>query len=191
MLVTSENIRATDPDCPIVPVTYEDDAGTQEDPISVMLLSRNQQLDMQIVAKKGIGKTHAKWSPVATCIMRKQPLVRIDHDAVNKKLSVEQRREFVSKCPRGVFKMNDFKQEVEIENADNCSLCQECTKFSQEVGLPSRSVMISENDSRFIFTIEGTGALPPEEIVLRSVKILQKKISDLSEALVAPRYINP
>jgi DNA-directed RNA polymerase alpha subunit len=146
---------------------------------------------MQIVAKKGIGKTHAKWSPVATCIMRKQPLVRIDHDAVNKKLSVEQRREFVSKCPRGVYKMNDFKQEVEIENADNCSLCQECTKFSQEVGLPSRSVMIGENDSRFIFTIEGTGALPPEEIVLRSVKILQKKISDLSEALVAPRYINP
>ena len=42
MLVTSENIRATDPDCPIVPVIYEDDSGAQEDPISVMLLSRNQ-----------------------------------------------------------------------------------------------------------------------------------------------------
>ncbi|MFN9910152.1 MAG: hypothetical protein ACK56F_29240 [bacterium] len=50
---------------------YEDDNGNQQDPISIMLLSRNQQLDISMVAKKGIGKTHAKWSPVSTCIMRK------------------------------------------------------------------------------------------------------------------------
>lgn len=95
-----------------------------------MLLSRNQQLDISMVAKKGIGKTHAKWSPVSTCIMRKQPIVELDHDAINKKMTVAQRVEFVSKCPRKVFKMNEFKQEVEIENSDNCSLCQECTKYS-------------------------------------------------------------
>jgi len=28
--------------------------------------------------------------------------------------------------------MNDFKQEVEIEDADKCTLCQECTKYSRE-----------------------------------------------------------
>jgi len=28
-----------------------------------------------MIAKKGIGKIHAKWSPVATCIMRKEPIV--------------------------------------------------------------------------------------------------------------------
>ena len=165
MLVTSEHIRATDPDSAIVPVCYEEDEGKQEEPISFMLLSRNQQLDMQIVAKKGIGKIHAKWSPVSTCIMRKQPQVVINHESVNKKLTIDQRKEFVSKCPRKVFKMNEFKQEVEIENAANCSLCQECTKYASEVNLPSASVVIGENDSRFLFTVEGTGALPPEEIV--------------------------
>ena len=144
-----------------------------------------------MVAKKGIGKIHAKWSPVSTCIMRKQPIVEIDHEAINKKLTLAQRSEFVKKCPRKVFKMNEFKKEIEIENADECSLCQECTKYCQEVGLPNRSVTISENDTRFKFTIESTGALPPEEIVLRAIKILQRKVNDLADGLATPRFINP
>ena len=136
-----------------------------------------------MVAKKGIGKTHAKWSPVSTCIMRKQPVVMIDHEVVNKKLTPAQKVEFVSKCPRKVYKYNEFKQEIEIENADQCSLCQECTKYSGEVGLPSRAVTISEDDARFKFTVEGTGALPPEEVVIRAIKILQRKVNDLADGL--------
>jgi DNA-directed RNA polymerase alpha subunit len=68
--VTSEHIKSVDVDQPVVPVVYEDDLGKQEDPITLMMLSRNQQIDMNMVAKKGIGKIHAKWSPVSTCIMR-------------------------------------------------------------------------------------------------------------------------
>ena len=41
MLVTQEHIRATTEDCAIVPVVYEGDDGKQEDPISIILLSRN------------------------------------------------------------------------------------------------------------------------------------------------------
>ncbi len=40
-----------------------------------------------MVAKKGIGKTHAKWSPVSTCIMRKSPIVALDSEVVNKTLT--------------------------------------------------------------------------------------------------------
>ncbi len=49
-----------------------------------MLLSKNQQLDINMVAKKGIGKIHAKWSPVSTCTMRKQPTVTLDYDVLNR-----------------------------------------------------------------------------------------------------------
>jgi len=42
LLVTSEHIRATTEECAIVPVVYEDDNGKQEDPISIIQLSRNQ-----------------------------------------------------------------------------------------------------------------------------------------------------
>jgi hypothetical protein len=44
-------------------------------------------------------------------------------------------------------------------------------------------VVIGENDAKFIFTVEGTGALPPEDIVLRSIKILHAKLSFLSDAM--------
>jgi hypothetical protein len=39
--------------------------------------------------------------------------------------------------------------------------------------------MIGEHHSRFKFTVESTGALPPGEIVMRAIRILQKKLTDL------------
>ena len=40
--VTSKNILAIDPDNPVIPVTYQDDQGNEEDPIRIMMLSKNQ-----------------------------------------------------------------------------------------------------------------------------------------------------
>ena len=121
-----------------------------------------------MVAKKGCGKIHAKWSPVSTCTMRKQPQVKLDQDNLSA-MTLDQKYQFVARCPRKVFGINQLKQTIEIEDADQCSLCQECTKYSDELGLPSRSVVVGENDKRFLFTVESTGALAPEEIVVRSL----------------------
>lgn len=85
---------------------------------------------MNLIAKKGIGKIHAKWSPVATCQMFKQPTVEIDQDKINRELDVEKRKEFVQKCPRKVYKFNELRNAVEIENADKCNLCIECVRFA-------------------------------------------------------------
>ena len=63
---------------------------------------------MRFFVRKGIGKQHAKWSPVATCIMHKQPIVTIDEDKVNKQMTLAQRKEFVACCPRKVFKFNEL-----------------------------------------------------------------------------------
>ena len=102
---------------------------------------------------------------------------------INRALTLEQKRTFVSKCPRKVFGINQLKQTIEIENADQCSLCQECTRYAAELELPTKTVRVSENDARFIFTVESTGALPPEEIVLRAFKILQEKLDFLTNGL--------
>ena len=58
----------------------------------IMKLSKNQQLDMNLVARKGTGQTHAKWSSVATCSMRKEPIVEIDQDKINRDLDVVKRK---------------------------------------------------------------------------------------------------
>jgi len=176
MQVTAKHIASTADetgvDKPVIPVAYTDDAGTEEDPITLMLLSKNQTLDMTMVAKKGTGKIHAKWSPVSTCIMRKRPEVTMDSELLNRTLSMDQKKEFVAKCPRKVYKLNEFKHSVEIEDADKCTLCQECTRYSQNVGLPSTCVKIGEKDTQFVFTVESTGPLEPQAIVLRSLRLL-------------------
>ena len=69
----------------LAPATWlkDEDPEKEEPPIVIARLAKNQQLDFELVAKKGIGKIHAKWSPVATCIMRKQPIVNlVDKEAI-------------------------------------------------------------------------------------------------------------
>ena len=82
--VTSKDIhKANGTGLNVAPVKFVNGAGEPEDPITIMKLGNNQQLEFQLQAKKGIGKQHAKWSPVATCIMHKQPIVQLDEDKIN------------------------------------------------------------------------------------------------------------
>lgn len=69
---------------------------------------------------------------------------------------------------------------MDIEDSENCSLCQECVKYTQDHGI-ERAVKISENDHKFIFTVESTGALDPDEIVFRAMKILFDKLASLQD----------
>ena len=64
----------------VMPVRYTDDNGEEEDPILIMRLSKNQMLDFRCIAKKDNAKSHAKWSPVATCMMRMEPIVELNQD---------------------------------------------------------------------------------------------------------------
>ena len=58
-------------------------------PIEIIKLGKNQEIDFTLYARKGIGKQHAKWSPVATCIMHKEPYVKINEDKVNREMTKE------------------------------------------------------------------------------------------------------
>ena len=69
------------------PVIYYDELDQEQQPITIVKLAKNQILDFELVAKKGIGKIHAKWSPVSTCTMRKEPIVEIDHDKLHQSLN--------------------------------------------------------------------------------------------------------
>ena len=67
MEVTTDHIRPVNKDSTVVPVRYP-----EQDPIIIAKLKKNQELDMHLIAKKGIGKEHSKWSPVCTVIMQQQ-----------------------------------------------------------------------------------------------------------------------
>jgi DNA-directed RNA polymerase alpha subunit len=110
-----------------------------------MKLGKLQELQFHMIARKGTGRMHAKWSPVATCIMFKEPIIKLDDNLINKKMSPEDRKTFVKKCPRNVYKFNELKQAVEIENSHACNLCIECYRFADEKSM-GEAVKLYEND---------------------------------------------
>ena len=117
----------------VLPVRYMGDNGEEEDPILIMKLSKNQQIDFRCIAKKDNGKTHAKWSPVATCQMRMEPIVELRPNKIST-MSVQQRKAFVNSCPRRVFSFDEMRQAIDIEDITKCNLCNECNKYAIEQG---------------------------------------------------------
>lgn len=47
------------------------------DDILIAKLRPGQEIEMEVVCEKGIGKTHAKWSPVCTAYYRLMPVIEI------------------------------------------------------------------------------------------------------------------
>ena len=75
-----------------------------------------------------------------------------------------------------------MRQVVEIEDADKCNLCNECIKYTKELKV-NNAIRVDEREDKFIFTVESTGALPPEEIVLKSFEVLAQKLKTVQELI--------
>ena len=66
-------------------------------------LRPNQELLMELYCEKGIGKTHAKWSPVSTAYYRLVPDITIKEE-----ITGEDALELKKLCPVGVFDIEDI-----------------------------------------------------------------------------------
>ncbi|CAL0325989.1 unnamed protein product [Lupinus luteus] len=133
-------------------------------------LGAGQEIELEVHAVKGIGKTHAKWSPVATAWYRMLPEVVLLKDVED-----ELAEELKNKCPQNVFDIEDFgsgKRRATVKNPRDCTLCRECIRGGKDW---EDRVALRRVKDHFIFTIESTGALPPEALFTEAVKILEEK----------------
>jgi DNA-directed RNA polymerase II subunit RPB3 len=176
MEVTTDHIRAVNNDCSVVPVRLEG-----EDPILIVKLRRNQELDMTMIAKKGIGKEHSKWSPVCSVVMQHEPEIDfLDKGSYINKLSINQKKELVNSCPTKVYRYDEIKKSVEIENQLNCTYCEECVNKIESFGLDkNKTIKISPKNNRFLFKVESTGSLKAEQIVIDAFKELKSKLTEV------------
>ena len=69
--------------------------------VALSLSLSGQRIQLTAVAKKGIGKEHAKWSPVSVATFKFEPVIEINEDK-EVLLTPEQRAEFVEICPAKV-----------------------------------------------------------------------------------------
>jgi DNA-directed RNA polymerases I and III subunit RPAC1 len=143
---------------PIRPV-YED--------ILLAKLRPGQEIEMELLWEKGIGKTHAKWSPVATTYYRLLPDITLKEDIIG-----EEAEELKSKCPMNVFDIEDSGK-LFVKNSRACTTWRECIRDEKF----TNKITLAKLKNHFEFTVESVGMLKPEEIVTEGIKILQEKVN--------------
>ncbi len=156
----------------------------QQRHIPIMKLGPNQQLDIECIAKKGQGKEHAKWSPVCLCSMKVQPKISLGDENMIK-LTKDQKKEFVNCCPKKVFNFNEKNNNIEIVNENDCVFCFECKAKQKDFNLED---LVKVDDGQYIFDIESTGSLKPDEIIGSAFERLEETLKHLETALNKVNY---
>lgn len=199
--VTSRDLVTQNPDVvPVVPTTQNEDQG-----ILIVKLRKGQEIKLRAVAKKGTGKEHHKWVPVCTVVYQFVPEIHIN-EARMASLTPAERKAWVEVCPTKVFFFNEKTQQVEIENPNGCTYCEECTSKAWDILkskpgdlqqqdlvtirqkssiIPGQSLISSTSFHDFIFTVESSGSMPPEQIVTSAFAVLQNKLNRLQAGLDA------
>jgi len=126
--VTSQDLKSDQNE--VVPV--HSDAATEEDfqkGIIIVKLRKGQELKLKAVAKKGVGKEHAKWAPACCATYLFEPDIRLNTARIEE-LTDKQKQEWVKSCPTGVYKYDEKTAQVSIEDKMQCTYCDECKKKS-------------------------------------------------------------
>lgn len=117
--------------------------------ILICKLKKHQQLHVKCIAKKGISKEHAKWSPCAA--------IAFEYDPYNK------------------LKHTDYWYEESVENEWPKSANAEW----EEPPIPGEKFDYLAKPDKFYVNLETTGVLKPNEVFNKGCLELQKKIANI------------
>ncbi|KAJ8673755.1 hypothetical protein QAD02_005017 [Eretmocerus hayati] len=143
--------------------------GMVADDILICKMRPNQEIHCFMHAVKGIGKDHAKFSPVATATYRLLPDIQIV-----KPVRGELAERFKTCFSPGVIEIVETSkgvQEAKVKNAryDSCS-----RNVFRHDDLKD-CVQLGRVPDHFIFNVESVGALPSSVLFVESVKVLREK----------------
>ncbi|KAK6946066.1 DNA-directed RNA polymerase, insert domain [Dillenia turbinata] len=176
--VTSKDLISSDPS--VVPVDFADTSGSggfetpEQRGIIIVKLRRGQELRLRAIARKGIGKDHAKWSPAATVTFMYEPEIHITEDLMET-LSLEEKRAWVESSPTKVFDIDPNTQQVMVVDPEAYTYDEEVIKKAEAMGKPGLVEIHAKEDS-FIFTVESTGAIKASQLVINAIEVLKQKL---------------
>lgn len=207
--VTSNHLVCHNPYAQVVHFSNEDEEQRSYDKgIVLVKIGPGQRIKLKAFAKKGIGKEHAKWSPVSTVALKYDPIVKLNEDmyvsldpwkvatclSVHFLLAVdrldqyteEQKQAVVDCCPQEVFAYDTTTRAVTVKDAAACIFCKECIFTLEEFKKKPEDdlgVSIQHSSNKFYFTVETNGSMTATEVVREAIKQLQNKLGRLQKSL--------
>ncbi|KAI5120811.1 hypothetical protein M0805_003208 [Coniferiporia weirii] len=144
-------------------------------------LRPGQTIEMECHAVKGVGKEHAKWSPVATASYRLLP-----HINILRQPAAHLARKFANCFSPGVIKVIDegkpsARVEVDPAKVRNESMSREVLRHADFEGC----VKLGRVRDWFLFNVESEGPYAPQDLFPASVGVLRTRIDVLRRAAEA------
>ena len=147
--------------------------GLVHDDILINKLTTGMEIDLECYCTKGIGRTHAKWSPVCTAYYK-----LINKINILKEINGDDAEELRQICPKGVYIINK-KGKAEVGNVRECTSCRECIRAEKF----KESIELGKIADHYEFHIESVGMYKPESIFFRAIEVLKEKINIWSKLL--------
>jgi len=165
---------------PKQPKTFHDD-------IIIAKLRPGQSIHLEAHCNRGIGKDHAKFSPVYTASYRLMPKICIyekEDESTHHLLPVyDDRAELLMKLMPNVFQLvqdqETGRMTVKVVSPRNCTMSR---NFMSEDDL-AKSVTVQRVPDHFIFSIETVGAIPPEDLLPRALTVLVEKCNNVLDGI--------
>lgn len=144
--------------------------------ILIAKLRPGQELDLELHCEKGIGKDHAKFSPVATATYRLLPHIQLLKPIPNESID-----KFVSCFPPGVIGVEGEgdQRKVFVKDARKDTISREVFRHEEF----EDKVKLGRVRDHFLFDLESTGIIPPEKLLPEAIKTLRSKIATLRKSL--------
>jgi DNA-directed RNA polymerases I and III subunit RPAC1 len=169
-------------DGPIKPVS---------DRILIAKMRPGQEIEMTMHAHLGVGKDHAKFSPVATAAYRLMPIITITQPILG-----ADARKFQNCFPKGVidlervtasdtssglkaYENREGDEKAVVKDPFKDTVSRECLRHDEFKG----KVKLGRRQDHFIFSVESTGQYPSDALFLDAVDVLKFKAKRLLRAI--------
>ncbi|CAO3630528.1 unnamed protein product [Cunninghamella blakesleeana] len=146
------------------------------DDILIAKLRPGQEIDVELHCTKGRGKEHAKWSPVATASYRLLPEITI-----LKPITGDDATKFQKCFPEGVVDVVKVKgvKTAKVVNARKDTVSREVLRHKEF----EDKVRLTRVRDHFIFKVETSGIIPPQELFIIAVNVLLEKIKVIQPSI--------
>mmetsp|Transcript_34573 Transcript_34573/g.78111 ORF Transcript_34573/g.78111 Transcript_34573/m.78111 type:complete len:360 (-) Transcript_34573:73-1152(-) len=140
------------------------------DDILIAQLRSNQEIEFDCFCEKGVGKEHAKWSPVCTAYYKLLPDISFTKPVVGADAELLKKT-----CPMGVFDIEEVPgagKRATVADARKCTTCRECIETfpGEEKGL-----VLAKAKNHYLFSIESTGSIPAPLLFQKALVKLKEK----------------